>query len=42
MLEDVEQELLKHFKKARDSNILLLGALVRKKQRRFEFQMALD
>jgi len=28
MLEDVEQELLKWFKKARDSNIPLLGALV--------------
>jgi len=34
MLEDVEQELLKWFKKARDSNIPLSGALVRKKARK--------
>lgn len=31
MLEDVEQELLKWFKKARDSNTPLSGALVREK-----------
>lgn len=33
MLEDVEKELLKWFKKARDSNIPLSGALVREKAR---------
>jgi len=33
MLEDVEKELLKWFKKARDSNIPLSSALVREESR---------